>query len=68
VKVPLSYREPHGQSIELALGLLPASDQANKLGTLFWNPGGPGVGGRIPRPSPKPCTSASTSSASTPAA
>ncbi len=48
VEVPLSYRDPAGQSIELALGLLPAADQENKLGTLFWNPGGPGVPGRIP--------------------
>ncbi len=50
VEVPLSYRDPHGQSIELALGLLPATDQRRKLGTLFWNPGGPGGSGRIPRP------------------
>ena len=48
VEVPLSYREPAGQPIELALGLLPAADQAHKLGTLFWNPGGPGGSGRIP--------------------
>ncbi|MGI8780294.1 MAG: alpha/beta hydrolase [Solirubrobacteraceae bacterium] len=48
VEVPLSYREPEGQSVELALGMLPASDPARKLGTLFWNPGGPGGSGRIP--------------------
>src|SRR4051812_25395077 len=50
VEVPLSYREPDGQSLELALGLLPAADQAHKIGTLFWNPGGPGGSGRIPPP------------------
>lgn len=50
VEVPLSYRDPSGQSLELALGLLPAADPARKLGTLFWNPGGPGGPGRIPPP------------------
>jgi pimeloyl-ACP methyl ester carboxylesterase len=48
VEVPLSYRDPSGQSLELALGLLPASDPQHKIGTLFWNPGGPGGSGRIP--------------------
>jgi pimeloyl-ACP methyl ester carboxylesterase len=48
LEVPLSYRNPAGQSLELAVGLLPARDQARKLGTLFWNPGGPGGPGRIP--------------------
>ena len=47
-EVPLSYRDPHGQSVELALGRLPAADPAHRLGTLFWNPGGPGGSGRIP--------------------
>jgi pimeloyl-ACP methyl ester carboxylesterase len=50
VEVPLSYRDPSGQSVELALGLLPASDPEHKIGTLFWNPGGPGGSGRIPPP------------------
>ncbi|MEA2331564.1 MAG: hypothetical protein QOH58_1702 [Thermoleophilaceae bacterium] len=49
-EVPLSYRDPDGQTIELALGRLPATDQANKLGSLFWNPGGPGGSGRFPFP------------------
>jgi len=47
-EVPLSYRDPHGQSIELALGRLPAANPSQRLGTLFWNPGGPGGSGRIP--------------------
>lgn len=47
-EVPLSYRRPHGQSIELAVGRLPAADQDHKIGTLFFNPGGPGGSGRIP--------------------
>jgi pimeloyl-ACP methyl ester carboxylesterase len=47
-EVPLSYRDPDGQSLELALGKLPAADPSRRLGTLFWNPGGPGGSGRIP--------------------
>jgi pimeloyl-ACP methyl ester carboxylesterase len=47
-KVPLSYRDPQGQRVTLALGRLPAADPAHRLGTLFWNPGGPGGSGRIP--------------------
>lgn len=50
VKVPLSYRKPGGRKIELALGRLPATDPERKIGTLFWNPGGPGGSGRIPIP------------------
>jgi pimeloyl-ACP methyl ester carboxylesterase len=46
-EVPLSYRHPRGQRISLALGKLPATDQAGKLGTIFYNPGGPGGSGRI---------------------
>lgn len=46
--VPLSYRDPRGQSVKLALGRLPATDPKHRLGTLFWNPGGPGGSGRIP--------------------
>src|SRR4051795_4020214 len=49
-EVPLSYRDPSGQSVELAVGLLPAAEPEHKLGTLFWNPGGPGGSGRIPPP------------------
>lgn len=47
-EVPLSYREPQGQSVTLALARLPATDPKHRLGTLFWNPGGPGGSGRIP--------------------
>ena len=47
-EVPLSYRRPHGQTIELAVGRLPAADPERKIGTLFFNPGGPGGSGRIP--------------------
>ncbi|MBK1786429.1 alpha/beta fold hydrolase [Prauserella sp. ASG 168] len=47
VEVPLSYRDPDGKTITLALGKLPAKDQENKLGTIFFNPGGPGGSGRF---------------------
>ena len=47
-RVPLSYREPTGPQIELAVGRLPAVDQENRLGTIFYNPGGPGNSGRYP--------------------
>ncbi len=47
-EVPLSYRDPAGQTIRLGVGKLPAKDQQNKIGTIFYNPGGPGGPGRIP--------------------
>ena len=47
-EVPLSYRKPNGKTVELALGKLPAKARKNKVGTLFWNPGGPGGPGRFP--------------------
>ncbi|MFG1702165.1 alpha/beta hydrolase [Nonomuraea sp. M3C6] len=48
VSVPLDYREPWGQSIKLALNRIKAkvSRDANHLGTLLVNPGGPGASGR----------------------
>ncbi len=49
-RVPLSYRRPNGPKIELALGRLPAANPAARIGSLFWNPGGPGGGGKIPPP------------------
>jgi pimeloyl-ACP methyl ester carboxylesterase len=48
VRVPLSYRDPRGRTIELALGRLPAANPRRRIGSLFWNPGGPGGSGRIP--------------------
>jgi pimeloyl-ACP methyl ester carboxylesterase len=43
--VPLSYREPQGTTIALAVDRVPATDPANRLGSLFLNPGGPGQSG-----------------------
>ncbi|MCA1186217.1 MULTISPECIES: alpha/beta hydrolase [unclassified Saccharopolyspora] len=45
-EVPLSYRNPAGQHVRLAVGRLPAVDQEHKLGTIFYNPGGPGDSGK----------------------
>ncbi|HEY7047498.1 MAG TPA: alpha/beta fold hydrolase [Jatrophihabitantaceae bacterium] len=43
--VPLDYAHPHGPSITLAMERRPADDSAHKLGSIFVNPGGPGVSG-----------------------
>ncbi len=43
--VPLDYRDPRGAVIELAVIRHPASDQARRLGSVFFNPGGPGGSG-----------------------
>ncbi len=45
--VPLDYDDPDGEMISLYVVRHPAEDQANKIGTLLVNPGGPGVGGSI---------------------
>jgi pimeloyl-ACP methyl ester carboxylesterase len=45
--VPLSYKDPSLGTARLAIARLPATDQAAKLGTIFYNPGGPGSSGRF---------------------
>ena len=45
VTVPLDYGNPGGQTITIALKKLPASDGDAEHGSLFTNPGGPGVSG-----------------------
>lgn len=45
VDVPLDYDDPDGEQIELAMVRRPATDQANRIGSLFLNPGGPGGSG-----------------------
>ncbi|MFF1817596.1 alpha/beta hydrolase [Kribbella sp. NPDC058245] len=42
VEVPTDYDRPNGPTTTIALTRLPASDPAQKIGTLFTNPGGPG--------------------------
>jgi pimeloyl-ACP methyl ester carboxylesterase len=44
-RVPLDYRYPRGATIHLAVIRHRASDRAQRIGTLFYNPGGPGVPG-----------------------
>jgi pimeloyl-ACP methyl ester carboxylesterase len=44
-QVPLDYDRPNGTRIGVAAARRPADDQANKVGTLFLNPGGPGGSG-----------------------
>lgn len=43
--VPLDYSNPTGETIAIGLYKVPATDQANKIGTLFVDPGGPGGSG-----------------------
>ena len=42
VPVPLDYDHPNGATIELQLLMDPANHPAQRIGTLFVNPGGPG--------------------------
>ncbi len=41
-RVPLDYARPRGRTIDLALIRHKATDPAHRIGTLFFNPGGPG--------------------------
>ncbi|MDH6711032.1 pimeloyl-ACP methyl ester carboxylesterase [Kitasatospora sp. MAA19] len=43
--VPTDYRDPAGRTVELAVIRHPATDRAHRIGSLFFNPGGPGVPG-----------------------
>ena len=43
--VPLDYSAPAGETIEIAVSRLPASDPAQRRGVLLSNPGGPGESG-----------------------
>ena len=45
VIVPLDYAHPDGQTITIALKKLPALDGDAEHGSLFLNPGGPGISG-----------------------
>ena len=42
---PMDYAQPSGPGFDLALIKAPARDPAARIGTLFWNPGGPGDAG-----------------------
>ncbi|MBN6039266.1 alpha/beta hydrolase [Amycolatopsis sp. 195334CR] len=43
--VPLDYRNPGGERIELAISKLPSTKPAQRRGVLLLNPGGPGGSG-----------------------
>lgn len=43
--VPMDYSEPAGSTFSLALIKAPARNAADRIGTLFWNPGGPSDSG-----------------------
>jgi pimeloyl-ACP methyl ester carboxylesterase len=43
--VPLDYRRPAGDTLDLALLRVPARDPERRIGSLVVNPGGPGVPG-----------------------
>ena len=49
-QAPLDYSDPQGATIELAVIRHLATDPANRLGTLFYNPGGPGAPGTATLP------------------
>jgi pimeloyl-ACP methyl ester carboxylesterase len=48
--VPLDYQHPRGPMIQLAVIKHPATDPAQRIGSLFFNPGGPGDAGTIVLP------------------
>jgi pimeloyl-ACP methyl ester carboxylesterase len=43
LKAPLDYDRPRGDTLDVHVARVPASDQAHRLGTLFFNYGGPGA-------------------------
>jgi pimeloyl-ACP methyl ester carboxylesterase len=43
--VPLDYAHPDAGTIDIALNRKPATDPANRLGSVLTNPGGPGASG-----------------------
>lgn len=48
--VPLDYRNPSGPRISLALIRHQATDPSQRVGSLVWNPGGPGGSGVLGLP------------------
>ncbi|WP_261386635.1 alpha/beta hydrolase [Streptomyces sp. BK340] len=48
--VPLDYRKPAGRHIELAVIKRKATGPGRRIGTLFFNPGGPGGPGTVQMP------------------
>jgi pimeloyl-ACP methyl ester carboxylesterase len=44
LSVPLDWSRPRGERISVAVARRPADDPSHRVGTLFFNPGGPGDG------------------------
>jgi pimeloyl-ACP methyl ester carboxylesterase len=42
LQVPLDWSKPKGERVPIAVARRPADDPAARIGTLFYNPGGPG--------------------------
>jgi pimeloyl-ACP methyl ester carboxylesterase len=49
-RVPLDYDDPGGPTLRLAVIRHRGTDRAHRIGTLFWNPGGPGGAGTASLP------------------
>jgi pimeloyl-ACP methyl ester carboxylesterase len=47
LRVPLDYDDPGGRTIRLAVIRRPATDRRHRIGTLFFNFGGPGGAGTL---------------------
>lgn len=45
INVPLDYTKPKGTTIRIAIVRKPATDEAQRIGSLLLNPGGPGGSG-----------------------
>ena len=45
IQVPLDYDEPDGETIDIALVRSPTADDDERIGSLLFNPGGPGGSG-----------------------
>ncbi len=43
--VPVDWAKPHGPRVPIAVARRPADQPSARVGTLFYNPGGPGDGG-----------------------
>jgi len=44
MQVPMDWSRPGGEQLSVAVARRPADDPARRIGTLFFNPGGPGDG------------------------
>ncbi|MEU8927969.1 alpha/beta hydrolase [Kitasatospora sp. NPDC048545] len=49
-RVPLDHNDPRGAGIDLSVIRHPADDPAHRIGSLFYNPGGPAVPGTAALP------------------